>query len=206
MRKREDILKELEEAEPRARWARNILDQLSALFAEADGKAPCPWSFSAKERKKHRTRDGIVERLQRCIKAPTSLHSELKELSRKELEETERRARLRQEEENSIKAALKEKELQNEAVTWLLARGKKIGVDFNVAEAVMIANELAYHDECKRLTDQGEFISFNGQNCDGPCDGWLPGSHRCDCGNRRVDFVQGNFHTFKEPSVTGEAY
>lgn len=206
MRKREEILKEIEEAEPRAGWARGILDQLTILFTEADGKAPCPWSFNTRERKKHRTRDGIVERLQRCVKAPANLRRELEELDKKELEEIERRARLRHDEENATKAALLAKELQNEAVTWLLARGKTIGVDFNVAEAVMVANEIAYHAECKRLIDQGEFIDFNGQNCDGPCSGWLPGSHRCDCGNRRVDFIQGNFHTFKEPSVTGEAY
>ena len=32
----------------------------------------------------------------------------------------------------------------------------------------------------------GEFIGFEGMNCDDPCAGWDGKSHRCECGNRRV--------------------
>ena len=51
---------------------------------------------------------------------------------------------------------------------------------------------------------EGEFIEFNGMNCDdlpgAECLGWDGRSHRCQCGNRRVYWtVDGN-------SAYGEAY
>jgi hypothetical protein len=32
------------------------------------------------------------------------------------------------------------------------------------------------------------FFDFDGKNCDS-CEGWDGESHRCQCGNRRVDWV-----------------
>ena len=39
-----------------------------------------------------------------------------------------------------------------------------------------------------------EWHDFDGQNCDGPCRGWDGESRRCDCGNRRVCWVEEDGH------------
>lgn len=54
-------------------------------------------------------------------------------------------------------------------------------------------------EQAQKLIDEampadGEFIEFEGQNCydwndEGECRGWDGKSRRCDCGNRRVDWV-----------------
>ncbi len=49
----------------------------------------------------------------------------------------------------------------------------------------------------KHFPCAGEYVSFNGQNCedarynddDPECRGWDGYSRRCDCGNRRVSWV-----------------
>lgn len=46
---------------------------------------------------------------------------------------------------------------------------------------------------------EGDFIDFDGQNCEDPCAGWDGESRRCECGNRRVSFdvekdSEGNFY------------
>lgn len=44
-------------------------------------------------------------------------------------------------------------------------------------------------------------IEFDGQNCD-DCDGWDGEDRRCNCGNRRVDWVLSDDKTY----VYAEAY
>lgn len=67
------------------------------------------------------------------------------------------------------------------------------------------AESHAYEARCNQLIKNEEYIDFGGQNCDGPCEGWMPGEHRCSCGNRRVDFVCGDSH-IETGYVYAEAY
>ena len=45
----------------------------------------------------------------------------------------------------------------------------------------------------ERLVDNklesAEWFDFEGQNCEGPCEGWDGIDRRCQCGNRRVTWV-----------------
>lgn len=97
-------------------------------------------------------------------------------------------------------------ELTTRAILWLMNRGKVIGADFNQDNALSVANEIAYSEEVQRRVADGGYHDFSGQNCDDPCRGWDGVSRRCECGNRRVDWVQGDCHTFESPAVYGEAY
>ena len=95
------------------------------------------------------------------------------------------------------------------AIQFLDKHGKVRGIDFIGDDAVDKADTLAFEQEKERqLTERdlfGGLISFDGQNCD-DCAGWNGRSRRCDCGNRRVDWVTGFGHTFLHPHVYGEAY
>lgn len=108
-------------------------------------------------------------------------------------------------------AALKERaeeqrKLTERAVIWLQARGKVLGSDFSLDDALTLANDIAADDEQKRLLAKGGWHDFDGQNCDGPCSGWDGESRRCECGNRRVSWSTSDWHNFEHPDVRGEAY
>lgn len=106
----------------------------------------------------------------------------------------------------------KNQELHNSmvdrAVAWLLAKGKVIGQDFTVADAIKTANDIAFEEEVKnRKKELGNdaYTEFSGQNCDS-CLGWDGVSPRCECGNRRVSWSFGYGHSFETPSIEAEAY
>lgn len=94
------------------------------------------------------------------------------------------------------------------AVCWLLAKGHTYGKDFTSDTAIQVAENIAYVEEVARRTSVDEVIwwDFVGQNCDEPCQGWDGVSHRCECDNRRVTWVQGIGHTYDVPSVYAEAH
>ena len=107
--------------------------------------------------------------------------------------------------ERTEKILAEAKRLRTAAVVWLLARGKELGKDFDVDNALVVANEIAYTEECQRRST-GDLNSFYGEdNCES-CGGWDGVSHRCQCGNRRVSWTQGDDHTFESPSIYAEAY
>lgn len=126
----------------------------------------------------------------------------------------------------SAKKALKDKQdkidrekavdlLTTEAITWLISRGKVLGVDFTVSNAISIANSVACDEEIKRLSEGVDYHDFEGNNCsdcgsdwnDGKqCLGWDGVSRRCECGNRRVSWETSDYHSFKNPHVRAVAY
>lgn len=96
--------------------------------------------------------------------------------------------------------------LVEEAVNWLLTKGKTLGSDFTLSNAIEYANEIAFEEEKQRLIAIGELFEFCGNdNCES-CHGWDGISHRCSCGNRRVSWVSGDGHSFKSPYIYAEAW
>lgn len=94
--------------------------------------------------------------------------------------------------------------LATRAVAWLMARGKVLGTDFTVGTALGVANDIAAEEY--KAKQNGDPIPFDGDdNCEN-CAGWSPGSHRCECGNRRVSWSTHDGHTFESPCVYPEAY
>lgn len=95
------------------------------------------------------------------------------------------------------------------AVCWLIAKGLKYGEHFSADNAVATAEPIAFDEEVARAKGpEGSVIwhDFEGNNCDGPCEGWDGVGRRCQCGNRRVSWAQGVGHTFEHPEVYAEAY
>lgn len=107
---------------------------------------------------------------------------------------------------------LSELQVQNnrdEAVKWLLGKGKVYGTDFTADNALETANEVAFEEkkaqEIESIKKTG-FIDFCGSdNCEG-CLGWNGEDRRCDCGNRRVDWTRDWQFDYKDPQIYGEAY
>ena len=95
--------------------------------------------------------------------------------------------------------------LAAEAIIYLTAKGKKLNIDFTAKDAIDQANKIAFREEVELQKKTGGPFDFSGQNCE-DCDGWDGESNRCNCGNRRVDWVEGPGHSFKEPCAQGEAY
>ena len=95
--------------------------------------------------------------------------------------------------------------LAAEAIIYLTAKGKKMGIDFTAKDAITQADEIAFQEEVEFQKKKGGPFDFSGKNCE-DCDGWDGESKRCNCGNRRVDWVKGLSHSFKKPYAQGEAY
>ncbi len=109
------------------------------------------------------------------------------------------------------KAAAKKKELENnkktqEAISWLAERGLTLDNDFSLETAIARANDIASDEEIERRMASGGPFEFDGNSeCSAECDGWDGVSKRCNCGNRRVSWVEGWDHSFKDPYVYAEA-
>jgi hypothetical protein len=131
-----------------------------------------------------------------------SVVSRLSDMERSKQKEAETKRK----EQEAKEREQAERALIVDAVNWLREKGKEAGRDYDPANAVASANELSYELEIKARTEAGGFIDFEGQNCDGPCEGWDMESRRCDCGNRRVSWASGYGHSFKHPCVYAEAY
>jgi len=83
-------------------------------------------------------------------------------------------------------------------------KGFVLGTDFTLENAVCTANNIRFEELTNQAIVLGGVYSFNGDdNCE-DCTGWDGKSHRCNCGNRRVDWsYDGNFENMY---VFGEAY
>lgn len=92
-----------------------------------------------------------------------------------------------------------------EAIAYLTAQGKKVGVDFTAETAVEDANNIAFEIEVQSKREDGGPFSFGGDDCCENCDGWDGSSYRCNCGNRRVSWERGYAHSFKTPCVEAMA-
>ncbi len=124
-----------------------------------------------------------------------------------------RRAYEAQEKKASLAIAEKERAeelelLRLKAIEYLIAEGKRAGIDFTLGTAPGVALELAAQKliakKIEQVRDTGALMPFNGFNCDGPCEGWDGESRRCQCGNRRVSWDWTG--PFDAPRVFGEAY
>ena len=99
------------------------------------------------------------------------------------------------------------------AVEWLIKRGKTYAVDFTLDNAISIADDIAADEvitkKIAEMTENPQFISFNGDNCDEErnCSGWDGHSYRCDCGNRRVNWTTGSGFSFENTDdIEAEAW
>lgn len=111
------------------------------------------------------------------------------------------------EKQNLIKQQEKEQqELTVKAILWLKEKGKELHKDYEMDNAIDVANDIAYQEEVERRVKSDSMHSFCGDdNCEDCC-GWDGSSNRCSCGNRRVSWVTGYGHSFLNPYIYAEAY
>jgi hypothetical protein len=107
---------------------------------------------------------------------------------------------------DEVKSEASLKALTERAVIWLQAKGKVLGQDFSLDNALTTANGIASAEEEKRLAEVGGWHEFQGQNCEGDCAGWDGHSNRCQCGNRRVYWEADIDFTFENPHLCAVAY
>jgi hypothetical protein len=203
MATREQLLIEKDKAGALAATASSILHEIADLFKRADSLVPSrSFGLGKREREKIHSWRGIEERLLVAIHRPAEIGREIEYLDRAVAE----KAKVEEKTKADKAAAEEAVKLRDRAIAWLLAKGKKLGEEFTSENAVQVADSIAYTEEVARRSEECGFIRFSGQNCDGPCEGWDGKSHRCDCGNRRVDWTQGWNHSFEHPDIEAEAY
>lgn len=110
--------------------------------------------------------------------------------------------------EDTIKQEHQQQIYLQEAVEFLLARGKNLGTDFTFENATKTADCLRFDElvaeKVKDHEENGTLFGFGGDdNCEG-CGGWDGSSRRCECGNRRVSWEQEG--DFKNMYIYGEAW
>jgi len=90
------------------------------------------------------------------------------------------------------------------AILFCQSKGKILGQDFEIADAIRTATDIVFSEYTKAAEDAGEYMEFSGDdNCEN-CKGWLPGERRCDCGNRRVSWSSDG--AWEDLRVYPEAY
>lgn len=129
-------------------------------------------------------------------RAPRDLRAEKIDALIKAQEEKKKR-------EDAVIAELARSGKLEKAIQFLSERGKTVSVDYELGSAVFLANDIATGEAIEKRLESGGMFDFDGQNCD-ECAGWDGRSRRCECGNRRVDWVSHG--DFENPYVRGVAW
>lgn len=188
-------------AEESASKASQLLDAIETAVKEGFKHVP-KYGTTPTQNKKLASVTEVIARLQSEKSIAYRLKSDYSTMDRiaaekQKLEEAQK--------EKATKEAERVK-LVGEAIQYLIQNGKIINEHFTIENAISKANDLAFELVVDKLNQDNTPIDFSGDdNCE-DCAGWIPGSHRCDCGNRRVGWVMGWGHSFKQPSVYAEAY
>lgn len=195
----------LERAKAYGDKAQELLDQFNNLLAQITKDFPAStFGLSKAKEAKLKSPNEVYNRLQ--FAANTYMRV-------KGMYETRERLELEKQKQKKIEKEIRqiqqnEKELLTEAIAFCISKGKAIGKDFALDTAIDIANDIAFWEEVtRRETEIGDdYIEFNDQNCDGDCEGWNPGSPRCQCGNRRVDWTKAYNADFRNMEICAEAF
>ena len=187
-------------AEESAAKAKTLLNAINNAIKEGFKHVP-RYGNTPSQNKKLASAAEVISRLESETRAGYNTKSTYETRDRLALEMEKKAAAEREALERETATEV----LKGEAIQYLIERGKKINVDFTVETAITAANQLAFEYEVKRRDSDGP-IDFSGDdNCE-DCSGWVPGNRRCECGNRRVDWVEGWGHSFKTPSIHAEAW
>lgn len=195
----------LERAKAYGDKAQELLDQFNNLLAQITKDFPAStFGLSKAKEAKLKSPSAVYDRLKTAANTYNSVKNiyEIRE-HRRNIEKQNQKII-----EESKQIQQSEKELLTQAIAFCIANGKEIGKDFTLDIAIDIANDIAFWEEVtRRETEIGDdYIEFNGQNCDGDCEGWNPASHRCQCGNRRVKWEMAFQVDFRDMRIYAEAY
>lgn len=196
----------LEYAKQISEEAASLRKQILELVAIADKKFPPTGIFNLTPAKKKQLSQPseIVDRLMtvsRTVHKYESIYLEIERAEEKRKQEEELQATKKLAEE-------KKKELLNKAIVYCLENGRTFDDGLTIENALSVANEIAFEKEIQRREAEigDNFIDFSGQNCEYECAGWTPESHRCQCGNRRVDWEVVYYSDFTDMTIYAQAY
>ena len=182
--------------------AKELYDNINALVDEGFKHVP-DYSGTKTAQAKARGAEAVLNRLRNEMSIATRIKSNYEHQDRMEKEKAERELAdhtKRQREDES-------RRLLNDAVQYLLNNGERLISDFRIENAIEAANQLAFELEvARREGENAGPIEFSGDGSCEDCSGWIPGEHRCECGNRRVSWSEGWGHSFQSPSIYAEAY
>jgi hypothetical protein len=177
---------EYEDALLQASKANEFLASLKAIKAEAVSTIGPPPSFaSTPTRQEMKEWNALFTRLMYATRKPDEILNVVNNRINREKTEREKEERERKEKERADALKIK----TERAVNFLIQRGKVLGRDFSIENAIDVANNIRYNEEVaaktKEMEELGDVIDFVGMNCD-DCPGWNGVDRRCACGNRRV--------------------
>lgn len=184
--------------------AKELLTRFDAILAEVN--------------KEFKPEYGLTPSKKRKAKEPTEAYDRLLTATGtyNRIESTyEMRERMAKEKEEKAQAEARKKEMEakqldllNQAIAYCLENGRTFGDALTVESAIQVANDIAFRKEVARREREigDEYIDFEGQNCEDECSGWHPKAHRCECGNRRVDWTEDWDSDFRNMSIHAVAY
>lgn len=189
-------------AEVSAARAKKLYEEINALVEEGFKHVP-DYTGTKAAQAKARSAEAVINRLRSEMSIALRIKSNYEHQDRMAKEKAERELAdhtKRQREDES-------RRLLNDAVQYLLNNGKRLISDFRIENAIAEANQLAFELEvARREGENAGPIEFSGDGSCEDCSGWIPGEHRCECGNRRVSWSEGYGHSFQSPSIYAEAY
>lgn len=198
-----DQQSQLTAAEAEAEAAHRLLNEYQELLERMRKQyPPNPFGLTQRQIQRANEVDKVLERIRQKSDLPYKLRSKFR---------FQREAALLNQQKEQEETLKREREAQwdqltAEAILWIQAEcpDKKLGTDFDVRTAIDEANSIAFWQEVNRLRATQDWHPFFGKNC-GECRGWDGESNRCECGNRRVEWVEGDSHSFKDPQVVAAA-
>jgi hypothetical protein len=194
----------LELAKAYTEKASEFLARFKDIIAEANKQFPgVTFGLSKSKLEKHKSPN---EAYQRVVDATRSLYNVKSTYETKERMEAEK-LKKQEQAEFAKKIENERAQLLHEAVAYCLVNNKEFGKDFNIENAIEVANDIAFNEEVsKKVAEIGTgYISFSGQNCEDECAGWNPQDRRCECGNRRVSWTD-EYSDFRNMEIYAEAW
>jgi len=194
----------LELAKAYSEKAKEMLAKFKDVIAEANKQFPgYTFGLSKAKLEKHKSPNEAYDRVCEAVRTWDRVHSYYRDKERMEAEKIKK-----QEQAEFAKKIESERfQLLNEAIKFCLGKGLEFGKDFNIENAIQVADDIAFQNEVEKRNKEigGDYIGFSGQNCEDECAGWNPSDRRCECGNRRVAWIN-EYSDFRNMEIYAEAY
>ena len=158
-----------------------------------------PWFKELWQTTQGKKRNSVVKNLSPESYPTFYLSNNLKSNKKKALEEQEQKQRFEREKASTAQYMTK-------CIRYLIEHGvadDDVMMNTPIHSAEYLESTRLIKEKQESMQQNGMLIEFHGQNCDA-CSGWDGISHRCDCGNRRVDWCF--MGRIGDMIVYGEAY
>jgi len=184
--------------------ARELLAEFEQVLNKVNKEFKPEYGLSPAKEHKEKEPTQAYQRLRSAVGTYNRIKSTYESRERMERERADREKA----EQQKKQLEAEKTQLVNQAIKYCLDNGRQFGDGLSVENAIQIANDIAFNKEVERReAEEGDdYIDFEGQNCEDPCEGWKPREHRCQCGNRRVSWEESWNADFRDMSIYPAAY